>query len=1378
MNQVSILSWNIRGINNSVAKRNFKDYIFGKKISIFCLQETKCENVLKQGSNFIQNLGSFKCSLQPSSGLSGGLITGWNLNLVQCVALTQSSNWIWNSFKSTSGEHFFHVVNVYSPQSLDRKRVLWEDLRSILDCIGEEAVCFLGDFNCVRSSNERFNCEYRKIETREFNDWISDCNLAEVHISNARYTWFGEESKKSKLDRVLVNYIWSVNRAWEVQSLSKKHSDHKPLLFHIGVIRSDPKPFRVFNCHPDNSLFDHIREKILQNQEWGNLDLHKSIRAIRFQIKDFTKDFKSKMVRDIENLEHQMEVGENLDNPGKAYEQIRGKLMELYDKRESMLQQKSRVDWLSKGDGNNKFFHQAIQKRINSNTISRVLWEGKWLVNADQIRNAFFNHYSLFFKDSNKRVLSLGSLYLPRLTDDAKISLVQNISPEEILAALHSLADNKAPGPDGMNIKCLKFLWPMIGKKIVNFVHNFCDTGFVPGGLNSSFIALIPKIPCPSSVRDYRPISLINSSIKILLKVLATRLAGHLDALISDTQTGFIKGRQASESILLVKEVSHSIQKRRCGGSILKLDFEKAFDTVNWDFLVQVMDKMNFDPKWCRWIIGLWESIRVSVLVNGTPSQEFSPQRGLRQGDPISPLLFNLAGEVLNSMLTVAAKKGIFKGIKLSKNADYITHLQFADDTVVFLDGTLESAKGVKQVLQCFQLVSGLKINYGKSSLYSAYSSSGNFLEEAEILNCNIGSWPMIYLGIPIGCSARRKVFWEPLVRKVKNKLSKWKADSLNKAGRLTLVKSVLDSVPVYWMGIHSIPSSVINKLEQIRRDFFWGRRENGSNQARKLHLIAWDQVCKPKCMGGLGLMPIKLRNYAMLGKWHYRWVSERDRSWNRWIRGKYNLQIGSNIYDCSSCNFLSDSMKDILKVLNIPALQKNVNPRNFAWKLKDGKSIMFWDDLWIGDGLLKENFKKLFQISARKESSVYDFLIALSGSSILDSSFWCRPLRAWEAEEAKSLELLVKKCDLSTGQDVLIWTVSKSSYSVSKATMLLVPQGMEVSWKFIWKLKIPHKIKIFLWKVHLNIFPTNDFLVTRGILSESQIGCNRYKKFPESSHHLFFGCVNNMNLWDSIASWWRIKSIPVNDLCFQALWSQAKCFPTKLLRSVWKVVISSALWSIWLSRNRIVFEEENTSHTSLMNLVQFQSKEWCVAFSLIHADATTWWLSNPVGAVSSSTTFKLKELALNGPSLTGFIDGSWKAHANSFQAGIGGFIQDKKGNIIFTFSGPIAASNPFEAEWKALEYMVQSFLNSPWRHVSLVIHTDSRNVICKFLEKVSLCKVDEKQDWNYDARQSNIGVNFVPSEFNFKADSLAKKGAKGSRILSFWVQSLQNNLA
>ena len=146
----------------------------------------------------------------------------------------------------------------------------------------------------------------------------------------------------------------------------------------------------------------------------------------------------------------------------------------------------------------------------------------------------------------------------------------------------------------------------------------------------------------------------------------------------------------------------------------------------------------------------------------------------------------------------------------------------------------------------------------------------------------------MKYLGIPIGYSSKRRGFWEPLVKKFKQTLAGWKADSLNQAGRTVLVKSVLDSLPVYWMGLHLIPASICASLEKIRRDFLWGHVEDKDGVQRKMHLTNWNKVCSPKNQGGLGLVPVRTKNFALLGKWSYRWEKERHRCWNVWIRDKY----------------------------------------------------------------------------------------------------------------------------------------------------------------------------------------------------------------------------------------------------------------------------------------------------------------------------------------------------------------------------------------------------------------------------------------------------------------------------------------------------------
>ncbi|XP_063941514.1 uncharacterized protein LOC135149664 [Daucus carota subsp. sativus] len=936
---------------------------------------------------------------------------------------------------------------------------------------------------------------------------------------------------------------------------------------------------------------------------------------------------------------------------------------------------------------------------------------------------------------------------------------------------MNSLAADKAPGPDGFNIRSIKFLWPLIKDKVISFIQDFGEMSKLPAGVNSSFIVLIPKVLNPSLIKDFRPISLINSSMKILMKVLATRLGVFMEELVRDSQTGFMKNRQATESILIVKEVAHSIQSGRGKGFILKLDFEKAFDSVNWDFLFSTLEAMNFDQKWIRWIKSILESSRISVLVNGSPSKEFSPGKGLRQGDPLSPLLFNIVGEVLNSLMDKAASTGIFKGFSFGEDSKEITHLQYADDTIVFLDGTVDSARGVKKVLQCFQVLTGLKINYCKSEIFSASLSGVSLKVCADILGCQIGKWPMTYLGMPVGCSSRKASFWEPLLAKLEHKLARWKAEALNQAGRLTLLKSVVDSLPIYWMNLHLMPVSVTRKIEKIRRDFLWGNVGTKYQKSRKLHSVAWTKVCRPKNQGGLGISCIRARNLALLGKWCYRWEKERSRSWNCWIRSKYRCSKHEKLSELQSAKGISECLKSIKTVSEHPILKDKISSRSFKWKLKNGKSVLFWEDRWFENKILKDVFKRLYHLSNLKDITVHDMVDCWRNSKE-NSGFdkWTRKLRQWELEEEGKLEAIIQSIIFLKGEDELLWSENLKSYLVSSMTLQFSGQSEEVEWSFIWKIKIPHKIKLFLWKVQMNILHTKGFLVSRNILDPLEAHCPICRKVVETTDHLFLECRLARAAWKYLFEWWQINPIPHHECSFMSLWKQHKQFPSKKAKQVWKLSVSAALWCIWLVRNRTIFDNKETTETLLGSLIKHQAKEWCLAFNLIHIKAAEWWQCNPMGSLTFSERVQVKILKDSASDLSAFIDGSFKRKGQTSISGIGGIIFNKKNEIIFSFSGPSLADGPYSAEWQAFCFLLNAFSISSWRSHAITVFSDSKILVNNVLEIFSSGSHGNLRDFSKNIKWDNFSIRLIPSDLNGEADYLAKKGAQCKKVNSYWV--------
>lgn len=294
---------------------------------------------------------------------------------------------------------------------------------------------------------------------------------------------------------------------------------------------------------------------------------------------------------------------------------------------------------------------------------------------------------------------------------------------------------------------------------------------------------------------------------------------------------------------------------------------------------------MNFHHKWVHWIKGIFNSSRISVLVNGAPTPEFSPNRGLRQGDPLSPLIFNLVREVLSLLLSKAASFGLFEGIALPGCRIKLLHLQFADDVLLFINGGENAMLDIKRVLQCFQVLSGLKINFNKSHLHGFSQNKAVISEWAKMLGCQEGGNSFKYLGVTIGLSPRNGKFWTPLIDRIQGKIRSLEAENISMAGKVIILKSIIDSIPVYWFGLYKLPKIVIAKIKKLRRDLFWGHKEG---QSRKLHLKNWEAICAPRTSGGLGLTTIAGRNTALLAKWWWQAYNERTALWNKVLTERY----------------------------------------------------------------------------------------------------------------------------------------------------------------------------------------------------------------------------------------------------------------------------------------------------------------------------------------------------------------------------------------------------------------------------------------------------------------------------------------------------------
>jgi len=304
-----------------------------------------------------------------------------------------------------------------------------------------------------------------------------------------------------------------------------------------------------------------------------------------------------------------------------------------------------------------------------------------------------------------------------------------------MLEAVSQCDSSKCPGPGVFNFFFLKNNWEVIGKDVVKAILYFQSTGFIPRGCNASFITLVPKKDNPSDLNEFRPISLVGCVYKILSKILANRLKKVLPSVIDVNQSAFLGGRGMLDSILVANETVGYLKKEKKSGVLVKVDFEKAYDSVNWKFLYYMLGRLGFKVKWINWIKACLESVSVSVLVNGSPTEEFKPKRGLRQGDPLVPFLFIIVAEGLSGLMREAKSASMFKGVEVGSQRVQVDLLQFADDTLFFCNPSYHNVLVIKAILRSFELVSGLRVNFHKSTVGAVGISEIDKIVYSKCLN-------------------------------------------------------------------------------------------------------------------------------------------------------------------------------------------------------------------------------------------------------------------------------------------------------------------------------------------------------------------------------------------------------------------------------------------------------------------------------------------------------------------------------------------------------------------------------------------------------------------------------------------------------------------
>ncbi|XP_068472346.1 uncharacterized protein [Phaseolus vulgaris] len=537
---------------------------------------------------------------------------------------------------------------------------VWDEISGFRLTQLSKAWCVIGDFNSIRRQEERKSLISESDYSREIKG-------------------FNEFIEKSELE--------------DIPSIS----DHCAVVLKEVSVDWGPRPFRCLDVwHKDSTFKDFVRTK------WASYDVQgrgififkEKLKKLKADLKVWNKEVFGDVNLASEELQKRINVLDIKDDDRGLDESEReerrsllANLNKVMFKQEAIMSQKARQKWLKQGDLNTKFFHLSVKWRRARNELHGMFVNGRWCEDKEVIKDKVRVYFEDRFARKEGCQVRLDNVRFNSISEEDNELLIADFSEDEIRGAVWNCDSSKSPGPDGFNFGFLKHYWEIIKLDVLSAVKDFASKSNWPRGSNASFLCLVPKVENPQQLGEFRPISLVGCLYKIISKALSLRLKKVISKVIDFRQSAFLEGRGLLDSVLVANEVL-----------------------------------LGFCVQWICWIKGCLESALVSVLVNSSPTREFIPRKGLRQGDPLAPFLFLIVAEGLTGVSRMAEEKSLIDSLVVGKANVKVNMLQYADDTLFFCEANTKSV---------FRL--------------------------------------------PVGGSHKRGAFWSGVLERVQGKLSRWR---------------------------------------------------------------------------------------------------------------------------------------------------------------------------------------------------------------------------------------------------------------------------------------------------------------------------------------------------------------------------------------------------------------------------------------------------------------------------------------------------------------------------------------------------------------------------------------------------------------------------
>jgi exonuclease III len=793
--------------------------------------------------------------------------------------------------------NYYVICNIYAPCQgfkLDQNNFILK-IKNELAPFMNDNIVLGGDFNFYTNpkldkldsmSNKNDNPFYRaevKVLLESMN--LTDC-FRDLHENLRRYTWHSR-GKSSRLDYFFISEHL-LNELYSYKIQPGLHSDHSILDLKIGNDTNlRGKGFWKFNI---SLLRDPVYvgkvKGIIQKCEHDYATLEdKGLvwEVTKMEIRSFTLPYCVKKKKERSHFKQSMEqemvrIQELLDahptEQNQEFYQATKKELEQIEKDELNSQIfRSKIQWTEEGEKNSKFFLGLEKRNYLNKLITHLEIDGKNVTDINKISDETAKFYKQLYSE---KLNNFDSSYqenldlflennMPKLNEDQKHFCDKAISESEILKSIKLLANGKTPGSDGLPADWYKFFWVDIKHLLCNSITYAMDHGELSIEQKRGIITLLPKKNKNRTfLRNWRPISLLNTDYKIIAKVLANRMQQVLPSIIHQDQSGYLKGRYIGQNIRILEDVSFFTKHNNIPGMLLSIDFEKAFDSLNWNFLFQTLHHVNFGSSFVKYVKTMYTNIESTVINNGSAGNFFKLQRGVRQGCPLSAYLFILSLETLANK--IRNDKNI-KGIKIGDQEIKIVLL--ADDITLILSD-LSSVEHSIKILKAYSKCAGLKINVEKTQ--AKYIGS---LKDSDYFPHGL-SWiktPIETLGIIITDDVDKcfKYNFQQKIHNLKSTLNIWKQRSLSIKGKITVINNLALASLIYTASVVDTPKKAITEINNILQNFIWDGKTSKIAQQTLIQEIA---------KGGLKLCHFETKIKALKLSWVKRLYIGKDANW------------------------------------------------------------------------------------------------------------------------------------------------------------------------------------------------------------------------------------------------------------------------------------------------------------------------------------------------------------------------------------------------------------------------------------------------------------------------------------------------------------------